>query len=147
MLYSLQPYSINGLCNKKKTYSNPKFLASISAFNQTNAYYVYYANIDGTVVHPCRQYWSRSLSHCAVAERSAAALRVAGSIPARNKYLHDLQIVVHTCDVLSPFVKVRLSLIKGDKTSHHQQQTGLNKRRSKYLQKSTSLHLLCTSFV
>ena len=30
----------------------------------------------------------------ALVERSSAALRVAGSIPTRNKYLYDLQIVV-----------------------------------------------------
>ena len=29
-----------------------------------------------------------------MAERSTAALRVAGSIPARNKYFYDLKVVV-----------------------------------------------------
>ena len=35
----------------------------------------------------------------AVAEESTGALRVAGSIPVRNKYLYDLEIVVPGLDV------------------------------------------------
>ena len=53
--------------------------------------YVMIANADGTV--------------SALAERSTAALRVAGSIPARNKYVYDLQVdvpglAVCVCDFL-----------------------------------------------
>ena len=41
----------------------------------------------------CQRIW-RKICYFAVVERLAAALRVTGSIPARNKYVYDLPIVV-----------------------------------------------------
>ena len=48
----------------------------------------------------------------AVAERSTAALRVAGSNPARNKYLYGLQVLFHAICVCDFFMFVNAPTIQ-----------------------------------